>query len=246
VVDALITDIGAQAPDHIAVTGDLVNLALNAEYAPALAWLQSISAPDRVTAIPGNHDAYVRATRHRFAEDFADYVRGDDKSAAFPTLRRRGPVALIGLSSAVPTPPFMATGTLGHAQLEALERLLESLARETAFRILLVHHPLQSKSRIKRLTDAADLIALVKRHGVELILHGHDHIHSTIHIDGPNGEIPVIGVPSASQLAHGRYPPAAYNLFSIERDNVGWRCEQIVRSIDEKLHVQEISRTRLV
>jgi 3',5'-cyclic AMP phosphodiesterase CpdA len=246
VVDALVADLTAQAPDHIAVTGDLVNLALNAEYAPALAWLQNIGAPDRVTAIPGNHDAYVRATRHRFAEDFADYVRGDDKSAAFPTLRRRGPIALIGLSSAVPTPSFMATGTLGRAQLEALEALLENLARETAFRILLVHHPLQSKSRIKRLTDSAKLRALVKRRGVELILHGHDHVHSTIRIDGPNGEIPAIGVPSASQLAHGRYPPAAYNLFSIERDNVGWRCEQIVRSMDEKLHVQEISRTRLL
>jgi 3',5'-cyclic AMP phosphodiesterase CpdA len=250
VVDALVADLTAQAPDHIAVTGDLVNLALNAEFTPALSWLQNVGAPDRVTAIPGNHDAYVRATRHRFAEDFADYVRGDDKSAAFPTLRRRGPIALIGLSSAVPTPPFMATGTLGRAQLEALEALLENLARETAFRILLVHHPLQSKSRIKRLTDSAELRALVKRRGVELILHGHDHVHSTIRIDGPNGEIPVVGVPSASQLAHGRYPPAAYNLFSIERDNVRdnvfWRCEQIVRSIDEKLHVQEISRTRLV
>jgi 3',5'-cyclic AMP phosphodiesterase CpdA len=250
VVDALVADLSAQAPDHVAVTGDLVNLALDAEFAPALSWLQNVGAPDRVTAIPGNHDAYVRATRHRFAEDFADYVRGDDKSAAFPTLRRRGPVALIGLSSAVPTPPFMATGTLGRAQLEALEALLENLARETAFRILLVHHPLQSKSRIKRLTDSAELRALVKRRGVELILHGHDHVHSTIRIDGPNGEIPVVGVPSASQLAHGRYPPAAYNLFSIERgnirDNVFWRCEQIVRSIDEKLHVQEIRRTRLV
>ncbi len=246
VIDALTEDVTTQAPDHIAVTGDLVNLALNAEFAPALAWLQSVGAPDRVTAIPGNHDAYVRATRHRFAEAFADYVSGDDNDAAFPTLRRRGPLALIGLSSAVPTPPFMATGTLGRAQLERLERLLAGLANESVFRVLMVHHPLRSTSRIKRLTDSAKLTALLRRHGVELILHGHDHVHSVIRIDGANGTIPVVGVPSASALAHGRYPPAAYNLFSIERDNVSWRCDQIVRSIDEKLHVQEISRTRLV
>ena len=31
VLDALVADIRAQAPDHIAVTGDLVNLALEAE-----------------------------------------------------------------------------------------------------------------------------------------------------------------------------------------------------------------------
>ena len=243
VVDALIKDLAAQAPNHIAVTGDLVNLALNAEFALALAWLQSVGAPDRVTAIPGNHDAYVGATRHQFAEALADYVSGDDNDAAFPTLRRRGPIALIGLSSALPTPPFMATGTLGRSQLE---RLLEGLAEESVFRVLMVHHPLRSSSRIKRLTDAAKLTALLKRHGVELILHGHDHVHSVIRIDGAKGTIPVVGVPSASALAHGRHPPAAYNLFSIERDNVSWRCEQIVRGIDEKLRVQEINRTQLV
>ena len=68
VLDALVSDMQAQAPDHIAVTGDLVNLALEAEFAPALAWLESVGTPDRVTVVPGNHDAYVRATRHRFAE----------------------------------------------------------------------------------------------------------------------------------------------------------------------------------
>ena len=67
VLDVLISDLQTQTPDHIAVTGDLVNLALEAEFAPALTWLESVGAPDRVTVIPGNHDAYVRATQHRFA-----------------------------------------------------------------------------------------------------------------------------------------------------------------------------------
>jgi len=247
VLDALVTDLRTQAPDHIAVTGDLVNLALEAEFAPSLAWLKSVGPPERVTAIPGNHDAYVRATRHRFAEAWTDYLQGDDAPghAAFPTLRRRGPVALIGLSSAVPTPPFMATGTLGRAQLNALERLLERLAAERAFRVLLVHHPLNSDSRIKRLTDSQALTALLKLHGVDLILHGHDHVHSTIWIEGPNGTIPVIGVPSASALAHGRYPAAAYNLYAIAHHNAAWRCEQIVRGIDAKLQIREIGRVRL-
>src|ERR1700759_4656938 len=93
VLDALVGDLQAHAPDHIAVTGDLVNLALAAEFALAQTWLQSVGRPDRVTAIPGNHDAYVRATRHRFAESFAAYLRGDEPaSPAFPFLRRRGPV----------------------------------------------------------------------------------------------------------------------------------------------------------
>jgi 3',5'-cyclic AMP phosphodiesterase CpdA len=249
VLDALVSDMQAQSPDHIAVTGDLVNLALEAEFAPARAWLQSVGAADRVTVIPGNHDAYVRATQDRFAEAWRDYLDGDDAlegSVAFPFVRRRGPLALIGVSSAVPTPPLMATGWLGRSQLEALERILTRLSAEPAFRVLLIHHPLRSDARAKRLTDSSDLLALLKQHGVQLILHGHDHVHSTIWIEGPNGAIPAIGVPSASALAHGRYPSAAYNLFSIERDGAAWRCEQIVRGVDEKLRVQQLTQTRLI
>ena len=249
VLDALVSDMQTQAPDHIAITGDLVNLALEAEFAPARAWLESVGAPDRVTVIPGNHDAYVRVTQHRFAEAWGNYLDGDDApdgGVTFPLVRRRGPLALISVSSAVPTPPLMATGWLGRTQLDALERILMRLSAEQLFRVLLIHHPLRSNSRIKRLTDSSELLALLKQHGVELILHGHDHIHSTIWIDGPKSSIPVIGVPSASAVAHGRYPAAAYNLFSIERDGAAWRCEQTVRGMDDALRVQQLQRTRLI
>jgi 3',5'-cyclic AMP phosphodiesterase CpdA len=249
VLDALVADMQAQRPDHIAVTGDLVNLALEAEFAPARAWLESVGAPDRVTVIPGNHDAYVRVTQHRFAQTWGSYLDGDDAPAVgtgFPSLRRRGPLALISLSSAVPTPPLMATGRIGRSQLEALERMLAGLSGEPAFRVLLVHHPLRSDSRVKRLTDSSELLALLKRHGVDLVLHGHDHVHSTIWIEGPKRAIPAVGVPSASALAHGRYPAAAYNLFAIERDGAAWRCEQTVRGIDDLLRVRQLQQTRLV
>jgi 3',5'-cyclic AMP phosphodiesterase CpdA len=247
VLDALVADIRAQEPDHIAVTGDLVNLALEAEFAPSLQWLASVGEAEHVTVIPGNHDAYVRATRHRAAQTWADYVRGDvdGGNGAFPFVRKRGPVALIGLSSAVPTLPLMATGSLGRAQLQALDRILAQLASEQAFRVLLVHHPLHSTSRVKRLTDSRQLRALIRQHGVELVLHGHDHIHSTMWLEGPRGEIPAVGVPSASAIAHRHYPAAAFNLFSIERTNDAWRVEQTVRAIDRDMQVKEIRRVKL-
>jgi 3',5'-cyclic AMP phosphodiesterase CpdA len=248
VLDALVSDMQAQMPDHIAITGDLVNLALEAEFAPARAWLESVGAPDRVSLIPGNHDAYVRATQHRFLESWGKYLdSGDaaDAGVAFPSLRRRGPLALISVSSAVPTPPLMATGRLGRTQLDALERILAGLSA-AQFRVLLIHHPLRSDSRNKRLTDSAELLVLLKQYGVELILHGHDHVHSTMWFDGPKGSIPAIGVPSASAIAHGHYPAAAYNLFSIERDGAAWRCEQTIRSMDDTLRIQQLRQTRLI
>jgi 3',5'-cyclic AMP phosphodiesterase CpdA len=251
VLDTVVADMQGQRPDHIAITGDLVNISLAAEFAPARAWLQSVGPPERVTVVPGNHDSYVRATQNRSTEIWTDYLRGDGALAAdpvtFPFLRRRGPLALIGVSSAVPTPPLMATGWLGQAQRDALDAILAQLSTEQAFRVLLIHHPLRSDkgSRHKRLTDSDQLLALLKRHGVELILHGHDHLHSTMWFDGPQGRIPAIGVPSASSMAHGHYPAAAYNLFSIERDGENWRCEQTVRGLTgERIH--ELRRVQLI
>jgi 3',5'-cyclic AMP phosphodiesterase CpdA len=249
VLDVLVSDLLAQSPDHIAITGDLVNLALEAEFAQSRAWLESIGASDRVTVIPGNHDAYVRATQRRFVEVWGDYITGDDtadQAATFPAVRRRGPLALISVSSAVPTAPLMATGWLGHGQLDELAQVLSKLSFEQAFRILLIHHPLRSDAHAKRLVDSSQLLALLRQHGVELVLHGHDHVHSTIWIDGPNGAIPAIGVPSASALAHGRYPAAAYNLFSIRRDGGAWRCALTVRGINDAFRVREIRQTGLI
>jgi 3',5'-cyclic AMP phosphodiesterase CpdA len=250
VLDVLVSDLQAQAPDHIAITGDLVNLALKAEFAPARAWLESVGRPDRVTLVPGNHDAYVRATRHCITEAWGNYLAGDDAQnhdrITFPALRRRGPLALVSVSSAVPTAPFMATGWLGRSQMDALEQMLAGLASEALFRVLLIHHPLQSSARAKRLTDSSELLALLKQHGVELVLHGHDHVHSTIWIEGPKAQIPVIGVPSASALAHRHYPDAAYNLFSISNDGNDWRCRQMVRGINQARQMREIRRVQLM
>lgn len=248
VLDAIVADLHTQRPDHIAVTGDLVNLALDAEFAPARAWLESVGPPERVSLVPGNHDTYVRATRHHFSEAWGEYMRGDSAVAGddgFPFLRRRGPLALIGVSTAVPTAPLMATGALGPTQLAALDRILTGLSNSPEFRVLLIHHPLRSSAQHKRLTDSGDLLALLRRHGVELILHGHDHIHSTMWFDGPRGRIPAVGVPSASAIARGGKPAAAYNLFSIARDGERWRCEQNVRGLGKGGLIAEVQRARL-
>lgn len=245
VLDALVADIKAQAPDHIAVTGDLVNLAHAAEFAPARQWIEGVGTPQLVSLVPGNHDAYTRSAVPRFEQTFGDYMRSDTGAAGFPYLQRRGPLALIGLSTAVPTAPFMATGTLGAAQLAALDRMLGEVSGAELFRVLLIHHPLRSKHKHKRLTDTDALQAVLKRHGVELILHGHDHIHSTMWFEGPSGRIPAIGVPSASSIAHGHRPAAAYNLFAIERAGDAWRCEQTVRGFGDGTGVQQLQRTAL-
>lgn len=246
ILDIIVADLQARHPDHIAVTGDLVNLALAAEFPRARRWIESVGTPDHVSLVPGNHDAYVRGAEQRFAEVFADYMRSDDtREARFPYLRIRGDVALIGVSSSVPTPPFMATGWLGEAQQVALDSMLAALSDAHLFRVLMIHHPLRSAHRMKRLTDSGALQAILKRRGAELILHGHDHIHSTMWFDGPQRRIPAVGVPSASSIAHGHKPAAAYNLFAISRDGERWRCEHTVRGFGDSNMVHELKREML-
>src|SRR5439155_13866980 len=113
VLDALVADLKSQAPAHVVVTGDLVNLSLAAEFAPARSWLERLGPPQDVTLVPGTHDSYVRAMVRQPQRHWADYMRGDNTSPSaqptVPFLRRRGPVALIGLTTAEPAPFFRAT-----------------------------------------------------------------------------------------------------------------------------------------
>jgi 3',5'-cyclic AMP phosphodiesterase CpdA len=234
-------DIAERNADHIAVTGDLVNLALTAEFAAAHQWLARLGPPERVTVVPGNHDAYVRAAAAHPLRYWGDYMRGDadgpltapGAATHFPFVRRRGPLALVGLSTAVPTGPLMATGRLGADQLMRLADTLEALGREGLFRVVLIHHPPLSRpsQHLKRLIDAGALRRIIAQHGAELVLHGHAHLHLLAWLDGPNGRVPAVGVPSASAAEDRHGHPAAYNLYTIERAGNGWRCEAVTRGV---------------
>jgi 3',5'-cyclic AMP phosphodiesterase CpdA len=228
----IVDDLKSQKPDHIACTGDLVNIALPGEFAPALEWLRSLGPADDVTLVPGNHDQYVRAALNDPHTHWGDYMRCDG-GGRFPFIRRRGRVVLVGLSSAVPTAPFMATGKLGVAQLESLAALLPKLAEEKVFRVVLIHHPPMRSTgdRFKRLIDSQALREVLAEHGAELVLHGHDHVHSVKFLEGKHGRIPVVGVPSASARGGEHSDPAAYHLYRIAGEAGEWRCEAVTRGL---------------
>jgi 3',5'-cyclic AMP phosphodiesterase CpdA len=248
VLAKIVADLKAQAPDHIAVTGDLANIALPEEFVRGRAWLASLGAPSDVTVIPGNHDAYVRAAAPEPERHWGDHMRGDDGARGFPFVRRRGPLALIGLSTALPTAPFMATGRLGAAQRARLGETLVALAREQVFRVVLIHHPPVSQAkRHKRLTDAAQFLRVIGTHGAELVLHGHDHLHMINWLSGPNGtRVPAVGVPSASAAWGMSKDAAAYNLYAIDGAPGAWTCEQISRGIGAAGTVMQQRRLKLL
>src|SRR5690606_34575541 len=133
-------------PDHIAVTGDLVNLALDAELEMASLWLESLGPVERVSLVPGNHDAYVPGALDRASRSWARWMKPDHRPRSntrhgFPYLHRRGPLGLIGTSSAQATAPFMASGKFSSVQAKGLTELLRAAAADGLFRVVLIHHP---------------------------------------------------------------------------------------------------------
>ena len=58
-LDLVVADMLRHKPDHIAVTGDLINLGLPVEYEAATAWLREVGTPER-------RDGRSRQPRHLF------------------------------------------------------------------------------------------------------------------------------------------------------------------------------------
>lgn len=248
VLSAIVADIKAQAPDHIAVTGDIANIGLAAEFLRGRDWLESLGHAEDVTFVPGNHDIYVRDAAALAGRQWGAYMCDDDGEGGFPFIRRRGNIALIGLSTGVPTAPFLATGWLGTKQLAELAAILNTLKNENAFRVILIHHPpVSDVARHKRLLDAPILKRVIAAHGADLLLHGHDHRRMINWLNGPNGtRVPAIGVPSASAAPRKDKDGAAYNLFQIDRARGSWRCELISRGLGPAGEVVQQNELKLI
>lgn len=228
ILDRLMHDLRLQQPDHIAVTGDLINIGLPAEYPAAVEWLATLGTVEGVSAVPGNHDIYVHLRSDPGVARWRAHMSGtgghDDaqpnqlSKSTFPFVRHFGQVALIGVNSAVPTRPFRATGEVGAEQRERLRATLAMLRDAKITRIVLIHHPpLPGMAhRSKALRDAAALEQVLAEEGAELVLHGHNHRRMLTYRASVTGAIPVIGVPSASAgRAHRGEPLARYHLFRV-------------------------------
>lgn len=241
VLDRLVADLTAQAPDHVAVGGDLCNIGLPQEHVAALAWLKALGPPERISVVPGNHDIYCAPGRDPGVERWGRYMTSDaqgaaftDGAAGFPFVRIVGGVALVGVNSALPTPPAMAWGCIGGEQLARLAGVLDRLAAAGLFRLVLIHHPpLPGQASAGRgLKDAAAVEAVLQRHGVELAVHGHNHLNTLAWRTSAAGAFPVVGAPSASLGRRHRHEPLArYNLLRI--DTASHAIELIGRGLAE-------------
>ena len=255
VVDKLTADLAAQKPDHIIVSGDLVNLGLPGEHAAALEWLRSVGPPSRVTVVPGNHDIYCPLWRDRGVERWREYMASDAAGKrfeepverGFPFVRILDKVAVVGLVSAVPTAPGQAIGRMGGRQIAAAGRVLERLGEEGFARLVVIHHPPLpgQASKERGLVDAADMEEMLQRVGADLVVHGHNHRDMQATRQGPSGPVHVLGIASASiGKRYKEEPLGRYNLLTFEAGRGG--IEVVSRGLAEiDGPVAELRRQRL-
>lgn len=247
-LNALIADLKEQNPDHIALTGDLVNIALPSEIERARLWLKHVGPADMVSVVPGNHDAYVPGALRNAKRAWQPYMLGDTSKGGvgFPYLRKRGPLAIIACSTANASLPFMATGTFSRAQANATARLLHQ--NKHLCRVVLIHHPPMRAATpaYKRMIGAHRFRDIIAQHGAELVLHGHTHINSTATLHGPLGPVPVIGIASASNGPGHTKPSGSYNMFQIEGTTGTWSIRHKRYGITNSAgHVDLLNETAL-
>lgn len=249
ILEHLVEDLQRKQPDHIVITGDLTHLGLPMEFQEAKQWLAGLGPASGVTVIPGNHETYVATDWDETLALWAPYILSDNggqiqngyesrRSDTFPSVRIRGNVAFIGLSSAHPTYPFLATGSLDDAQLTKLEEILVDLGRQQLCRVVLIHHPpLTGMVRWRKsLTNAKDLQAILSRCGAELVLHGHAHRSIMTSLLTPTQAIPVVGVPSASAVGASSDRRARYHLYHVNEHQGIWdlRVEVYAYSLETR------------
>ncbi len=236
VFEQLLDAVVAAAPTHSVCTGDLVNLALAPEFERVRELLTARFAPRDLTLVPGNHDYYTKeaALAGCFEEAFSEYLPQDlppADGARYPVTRLLGevgeegagqgdePVAVVGLSSAIPTASFMATGELGAAQRARALELLADPALRGRFKLLMLHHPLfpdpaRRLEVTRRLRDAEELVAALDApgdHTPGLVIHGHNHEFKRQAL--PRSQAPVLQVASASRAGSKR---AEFHVYVVE------------------------------
>lgn len=223
----LLDDLAEAAPDHVAITGDVSSLGFAEELRAFDGMIRDAGLrPDQVSLIPGNHDAYTHRVWSKgvFLAELGRYCTSDlhGRMPGFPFVRLRGPVALIGLDSAVARPYFVASGLVGAPQLLWLREVLDHSEVRRRLPVILIHHPPRpyptwSKEVQAGLLDRKRLVEILRR-GLAgrpaLILCGHWHQTAMTTLI-PRGPVEVFQIASASHHGGGPLRSAAYRLIEI-------------------------------
>lgn len=228
ILEALREDLVSLAPAQVLVSGDITNFSLPEEFARAARWLGELARHFPVNVVPGNHDALVPVPEEEGLGRLQAFTEG---GRSWPWMVRRGSTSFIGLRSALPTPPLLASGELGDPQRERLAQLLQQEGGAGQCRVVVLHHPPADGAvpGRKALRDRAALREVLKRCGAELVLHGHARHARLDALTGPAGPIPVLCVPSSSAMPNPHDEAARWHLVTLPEPGAPRWAQVLVR-----------------
>ena len=174
-----LAEVRANGVDHLVITGDLTEDGAPQQFevlAEVLA--DSHIPPDRITLVPGNHDAYDAAENYAaaLAGPLAPYA--PTSTIVSPLVFRD--VTLVPVSTAFHQSPLRSAGAIAPGDVEALQRIVHDRAFRGRPLVLVQHHPpgrhfVPLFQWIDGLLEFGALSAMTEEAAHLHVVHGHTH-----------------------------------------------------------------------
>lgn len=187
--------------DHLVITGDLTEDGKVEQFEEVARLLaESRIAPERVTLIPGNHDAYegpdawLRALEGPL-RPFAETSGGEVGKVV-----DLGPLAILPVSTSVHQHWSSSFGQIDSAEFEAIDRRGADPALLKKALLIAQHHPphphkFAPMQWLDGLRENARMLALLAQRATLQVLHGHMHLSVTKMLS-QDGSFRVFGAPA--------------------------------------------------
>ena len=206
-MDAAIEEINAFGPDLVAVPGDLTTKGYKEEFEEAKAYLDRLEC-ENVVVVPGNHDGHNVGYYH-----FEDLFGKRESSLTLSV--PEGEAKVVALDS---SEPDLDEGQVGREHYAWLDSEFRGWDRGP--KILMIHHHLLDLPGTGRdrniLSDAGDILAILRELGVELVLSGHRHVPYVNNVS--NTLIVHCGTVSSTRVRGFMRP--SYNRIELDGDEI--------------------------